>query len=450
MTAIILALAKLGDYIQATPLFRGLSQRYANLIFIGSQKSALEAAELSGLFSETLLIDPSDQKALENFKAPKAKAIYNLSLAPAALRVLAKIQDKQSQLTIFGPQLENGLTRLPPTQALALAIMSQNRRWAPFNLVDIWRRLEPGYLAPNELYWPTAASKDQEKPRDSRLKVGLALGAGNARRRWPRECFQDLARKLSESLKAQIILLGAPAEKALGKALVKALSQSLSLGEDLIDLVGQTNLRELTQITRGLDLLIASDTGLTHLAAALGTKVLGLYFGPALAQETGPYAGENLVAQTLAPCGPCPESRPCPERVCLELPETSLVLKAARNVLGHKDPEPEPISPAKGGLGVVKIDEFGFKLEFEPQKTQPDLLIAQVIREAARASLDPNYQPRIQALNLEDLKLEPDFWLTLASRIFEAPNPALSPKNFLGALESFGLLSGQRTLRAQA
>ena len=53
--------------------------------------------------------------------------------------------------------------------------------------------------------------------------------------------------------------------------------------------------------------MIGGDTGTLHLAAALGTRVVGLYMGTASCHETGPYGDGHYVLQAYAPCSPCNE-----------------------------------------------------------------------------------------------------------------------------------------------
>lgn len=50
----------------------------------------------------------------------------------------------------------------------------------------------------------------------------------------------------------------------------------------------QTTLRELAFLLSGARLVVAGDTGPLHLAAALGSDVIGL-FGPTNPQRNGPY-----------------------------------------------------------------------------------------------------------------------------------------------------------------
>ncbi|MDR2140451.1 MAG: glycosyltransferase family 9 protein [Deltaproteobacteria bacterium] len=484
MTALVLALAKLGDFLQATALFSGLRKRAARLQLACAQKAVAEAAELSGLFETVLTLDPTAPGPL---KLPeKPQVLYNLSMSSLALEVVRKIQAQAPSLEVFGPRPDRTGLALPPAQATALALIQENRRLAPFNLVDIWRRLEPGWLAPSELAWPTS-------PNPGALSgppvVGLALGAGHPRRRWPRQNFERLAQGLWENYQAQIVLLGAPAEKALGKAV----SQSLGLGPNLTNLVGATDLKELSQALRGLQLLVAADTGIIHLATALKTPVLGLYFGPALARETGPYGPGQLVIQALASCAPCLESRPCPQRVCQAWPSPQLALAAAGQLLKERDakkpaaqspnslrpaepapeaalnqaapaqdkmsgqPDPtqknetsadslaqddqnEPAGAKSEKIWITAIDSFGYKQEplIQTEPGEPEELRAEIIREAARAALDPAYQPQIPQGS--PLVAGSAYWQGLAGRIWPQPNQSQMKGRFLASLEEAGLL----------
>ena len=78
-----------------------------------------------------------------------------------------------------------------------------------------------------------------------------------------------------------------------------------TLGEELasndgcpvIDLCGATAVAELPAVLAQLDLLVSNDTGPIHVAAAVGTPVVGLYFSTAYFGETAPYGDGHLIVQ---------------------------------------------------------------------------------------------------------------------------------------------------------
>ena len=140
--------------------------------------------------------------------------------------------------------------------------------------------------------------------------VGLHLGvAGGAAKRWPVESFAALADRLSAAGLAPL-LLGGPEDAPLaGRALAAARSAPPSL-------VGKDRPALLPHLLARLGGLVSGDTGVAHLAAALGVPTVTLFgpTDPALTAPRGPAA--DLVVGP-APCAPCMLDT-CPiEHVCM-------------------------------------------------------------------------------------------------------------------------------------
>ena len=67
-------------------------------------------------------------------------------------------------------------------------------------------------------------------------------------------------------------------------------------------------------------LYVGSDSGLAHLAAAVGTRTVTL-FGPADPDRVSPFGNRDLVVQAPQTCGPCflyPWHTPYPKIRCRE------------------------------------------------------------------------------------------------------------------------------------
>jgi hypothetical protein len=81
------------------------------------------------------------------------------------------------------------------------------------------------------------------------------------------------------------------------------------------DATGQTSLPELAEILARCRAVVGADTGPLHLAAAMGTSVVGWYFARARVHETGPYGTGHVVWQAGDLKRQDPEPQPASSRI---------------------------------------------------------------------------------------------------------------------------------------
>jgi heptosyltransferase-2 len=126
--------------------------------------------------------------------------------------------------------------------------------------------------------------------------VALAPGAVGPGKRWATPNFAKLARQLAVT-DVSVWVLGGPNETPLAQEIAAA------GGPRVRDLTG-TDLRDAVIALAAVDAAVTNDSGLMHVAAALGTATIGL-FGP-----TNPrlWAPLNPLAAAIEP----PHDRPCP------------------------------------------------------------------------------------------------------------------------------------------
>ena len=139
--------------------------------------------------------------------------------------------------------------------------------------------------------------------------VGLNPGAGRTIKEWPPERFAHAAADLATRDRATIVLLGSAAERRLGEAVRKRLDEKVPL----IDLVGQTPLVDLAAVLSRLQVLVTGDTGPMHLAAAVGTPVVGI-FGPTDPARYAPLIDRSASVHANLWCRPCRRTRRPPAR----------------------------------------------------------------------------------------------------------------------------------------
>jgi heptosyltransferase-2 len=113
------------------------------------------------------------------------------------------------------------------------------------------------------------------------------------------------------------VIFGGRGDQALATEIAKGVTSGLSgSGESrqrVINLAGQTNLRELCAALQCCQVLLTNDTGPMHLAAAVGTRVVVPY-GSTSPELTGPGLPDDprhRLLKSNVPCAPC-FLRECP------------------------------------------------------------------------------------------------------------------------------------------
>jgi lipopolysaccharide heptosyltransferase I len=109
-------------------------------------------------------------------------------------------------------------------------------------------------------------------------RVVLLPGAGRPEKQWDK--FPELAKIIGP----EALVAWGPGERELAE----------SIGADVAP---QTSLRELAWLLQHARLVIGGDTGPLHLAAALGTRVVGIY-GPTNPLRNGPYGQLDSVVES--------------------------------------------------------------------------------------------------------------------------------------------------------
>ncbi len=138
---------------------------------------------------------------------------------------------------------------------------------------------------------------------------------------WPDEKFAALGDMIIRELGIPIVFTGAQSDGPIRH--IRSLMKSPS-----VDLAGRTSLRDLAYLYSLSSLVITTDSGPMHIAAAMGTPVVAL-FGPTSPARTGPYGEGHAVIRKNMKCSPC-FLKWCETRRCMEDISIGEVFQAVR------------------------------------------------------------------------------------------------------------------------
>jgi ADP-heptose:LPS heptosyltransferase len=342
MKILILNLTRLGDLLQTSPTILGLKELHPGAaVTVAVDRNFAEVCRgLPGVdrvweleldqLGRLLLGGAEDFRAayrmierlVATLRAERFELAINYSSSrmSAVLMGLLGIRDTRGwTMTADGHRLiAHRWSRLFSASALT-------RRQAPFNLVDCYKRVAGVTAGPRRLCYEVPESA-RERAREFLVSngpvVAVQLGASRPSRRWPVASFVALGRALEARIGARLLLCGASGEQAVAAELVAA------LGTRAIDACGKTSIAELAALLEQADVLVTADTGPMHLAAAVGTPIVGLFFGPALPVDTGPYAPDHLCLHAEVACAPCDHNVTCLEPFCRETLAAEAVAEA--------------------------------------------------------------------------------------------------------------------------
>jgi heptosyltransferase-2 len=135
-------------------------------------------------------------------------------------------------------------------------------------------------------------------PDDGRPVIAFAPGAVGASKRWPVEYYAELAKSLIGD-GHQVWVLGSPNESPLAAEIARAAGPS---ARDLTS----NDLRNAILALKLARAAVSNDSGLVHVAAAMGTPTIGI-FGPTSPWHWAPLNPLAAVIETATdvPCRPC-------------------------------------------------------------------------------------------------------------------------------------------------
>lgn len=143
--------------------------------------------------------------------------------------------------------------------------------------------------------------------------LALHPGSGHRRKRWPVERWVEVARRAHDG-GASLLVLSGPADGDEANEIARVLDV------DRVHVISGLPLRQVAALLARATLFVGNDSGLMHVATAVGTPVVAV-FGPSSPWTWGPVGAANVVLHGNSGCQTCTleELEACPFQKCFDL-----------------------------------------------------------------------------------------------------------------------------------
>jgi heptosyltransferase-2 len=338
-----------GDVAMATPALRALRQHFTGARIIGVCKPYV-AGVLSGApwFDELTFLDRAGPwsvrwpaVAWRMRGTPFELAVlfantFRSALVAAMAGVRRRVGFNRHGRGLFlTDRLEpkrDGSGRLVPSPILD----DYNRLVEAVGCTPTGRRLELFTTAEDEHAADTVWQRFRlgDDPEVICLNPGAAFGAS---KHWPAASFASLAQSFVDQRRAKVLVLCGPGERALAREIVR--------------LAARPNVHSIAEVplslglskalVRRCTLLVTTDSGPRHFAAAFDRPVVSL-FGPTHIAWTETYFARAVHLQKAVPCGPCQQRVCTTDHACMLLLTPEEVLLEANALLARQGVIPPP------------------------------------------------------------------------------------------------------------
>lgn len=297
---LILQMAKLGDMVCTTPMFRAVKKKYpeAKLYVVGN---AINKEILRGNtdVDEYIVCDKNNFWDLVKYLR-REKIDFACQTSPSfgflATLYLAGIK------SIATPKIEDGYCPWETKtykllRKLAILVPHRMGFYAPREYL---RLLEPiGIYTSNTKKNLSFSKGAEEKIKnlflDNQIKtedllVCISPAAGNKIKQWPPERFAKVADYIYKNYKANIFVLGAKNDRVEGLEMIQNLNQETKV----ISTLDKLNLDELKALISKMNMFISVDTGPIYIAEAFDVPTVDIT-GPIDEHEQPPIGPRNIV-----------------------------------------------------------------------------------------------------------------------------------------------------------
>jgi heptosyltransferase-2 len=382
MTIVVFCPNLIGDTVMATPMIRAIRRRYADARLVSVLKPAV-APTLAGLpwFDDQILFHPRSSRPEERsfavIRRLRAERADWAILLPNSFRsaLMARLASIPRRIGYARGGRSLLLTdRLAPPR-------DPRGRFLPTPIVEYYLGLARHLGCPvDSLRTELATTEADETAADSawsnlglfRDERVICLNTGGAfgpAKNWPIPHFVRLARRLADEAGARVLVLCGPGERDHARAIVQQ-----SDHPRIVSLAEQPMSLGLSKAcVRRCELLITTDSGPRHFAAAFDVPVISL-FGPTHVAWTRTNHPLAVHLQQPVPCGPC-QKPVCPlgHHRCMQELSPDSVFQTAMRVFANRSSGRRAIRHSPRSTAWSELEPRPVHGPSSPSSTRSDL-----------------------------------------------------------------------------
>jgi len=313
MKILVIQLARLGDIYMSWPVMRALKRLHpeSELHFLTRSKFAAATEGLNVVdchiqMPTANILEPLIQPEaniedsvirlgsfIEDLKEEEYDWVINLTFSPVSSYLVHAISTPKTRVTGYSRHADGYLSIPDEVSAYFYAqvgIHNQNR----VHLTDIFISMLGYEYKEEDWLGPQLDGKDFGLPPGYIL---IHIGASEAKKSLPPFKWARVLKSFFDhNADTPVVMIGASNERALGQAIEAGVSRGR-----IINLIGQTQLRDIFHLLRNTRLLVGCDSAPMHMASLTNTPCLNISFDSVNFWETGPKATQSYIYKASFP-----------------------------------------------------------------------------------------------------------------------------------------------------
>jgi heptosyltransferase-2 len=294
MKVLIIRFSSIGDIVLTSPVARGLKLQQNATVHYLTKKSFENIVIHNPFIDKVFLIQKKVSEVIEDLKKEQYDLVVDLHKNIRSWQVRHTLGVKSVAFDKLNIEkwllVQLKINRLPHTHIV-------ERYWAtvaPFGVASDARGLDYFIPPQDEVDIPQHLGWKAEQ------YIAFVTGAAHATKRLPESKIMEICQKLAH-LKLPVVLLGGKEEVEKGERIVQSVASV-----HCRNACGQLNLHQSASVVRQAAVVISHDTGLMHIAAAFGRKIVAIWGNTVPAFGMYPYRTEHTSFEinTLR-CRPC-------------------------------------------------------------------------------------------------------------------------------------------------